>query len=103
MSLSHSRKKQFRSIGHQLKPVVIIAQNGLTDNVVREIDRALADHELIKLKVLVADRSNRRALISSLCRRLSAHSVQTVGHMALLYRAATNPDPKLSNLRRLVG
>ena len=45
MSSSNSDKKKFRAIGHQLKPVVIIAQKGLTENIKEEIDRALTDHE----------------------------------------------------------
>ena len=46
MSASNNDKKKFRTIGHQLKPVVIIAQKGLTENIKEEIDRALTDHEL---------------------------------------------------------
>ncbi|MCY4357451.1 MAG: ribosome assembly RNA-binding protein YhbY [Gammaproteobacteria bacterium] len=99
MNLSRTEKKRFRSIGHQLKPVVIIAQNGLTENVVREIDRALNDHELIKVKVQVADRTDKQELISQLCQRLSAQDVQSIGHKLLLYRAALEPNTKLSNLR----
>ena len=52
-SLDH---KQLRAIGHKLKPVVTVAGNGLSDNVLQEIQRALADHELIKIKVSDGDR-----------------------------------------------
>ena len=47
MPLDNSDKKRFRSIGHNLNPVVIIAQKGLSENIIEEIDRALKDHELI--------------------------------------------------------
>ena len=43
--------RQLRAIGHKLKPVVTISQAGLTDGVSFELDRALRDHELIKVKI----------------------------------------------------
>ena len=100
MSLSNTEKKQFRSIGHNLKPVVIIAQNGLSENVSQEIDRALKDHELIKVKVQIPDRDSKQQLIEEICKTHGAECVQTIGHIALLYRAAKKPDPRLSNLKR---
>ena len=55
--------KRMRAIGHKLKPVVIIAGKGLTDGVIAEIDRALTDHELIKIQFRLAEREDRRALM----------------------------------------
>lgn len=48
MTLTQEQKKQFKSIGHHLKPIVTVADNGLTEGVLAELDRALHDHELIK-------------------------------------------------------
>ncbi|MEQ8315186.1 MAG: ribosome assembly RNA-binding protein YhbY [Gammaproteobacteria bacterium] len=100
MGLDSKNKKEFRAIGHNLKPVVIIAQNGLTENVGNEIDRALRDHELIKVKLQVPDRESKRQLIEEICSTFSAECVQAVGHIALLYRQNKKPDPKKSNLAR---
>ncbi|WHU44941.1 YhbY family RNA-binding protein, partial [Pseudomonas fulva] len=49
MPLNNEQKKQYKSIGHDLKPVLIVAGNGLNEGVVAELERALADHELIKV------------------------------------------------------
>ncbi len=100
MSLTATQKKQYRTIGHNLNPVVTVAGNGLTEGVQLEIDRALEDHELIKVKVSVGDRDIKKALIIELCAQLQAELVQEIGHIALIYRAAIKPDPKLSNLLR---
>ena len=100
MTLSNAERKSYRAIGHDLKPIVIIAQNGLSENVKREIDRALTDHELIKVKVQVADREAKQQLIESACKELAAECVQTIGHVALLFRAAKKPNPKLTNLKK---
>ena len=100
MSLSNLDKKRFRTIGHDLKPIVIIAQKGLTENIRQEIDRALESHELIKLKIQIPDRQAKQALVAEITAQAKAEVVQQVGHVVLLYRAAKRPDPKLSNLLR---
>ena len=100
MSLSNSEKKKFRAIGHNLSPVVIIAQNGLTENIRLEIERALKDHELIKLKLQVPDRDAKKELTEEICSDFSAECVQSIGHVILIYRAAKKPDPRLSNIKR---
>ena len=50
-ALSIQERKRLRQIGHALNPVVMTGGQGLTENVVEEINRALADHELIKVKI----------------------------------------------------
>lgn len=100
MSLSNAQKKQLRLTGHTLNPVVMIAGNGLTENVLAEIDRALEDHELIKVRYNILDRDIRNSLISETCKVLKCDTVQTIGKVALLYRKALEPNPKLSNVTR---
>ncbi len=97
--LTPERKKQMRAIGHHLKPVILIGDNGMSTRLLEELDRALKDHELIKIKVR-AERDARKILIASLCNETGAHCVQSVGAIALLFRAAERPNPRLSNLIR---
>jgi RNA-binding protein len=99
MKLSNEEKKHYRSIGHDLNPVVTIAGNGLSEGVLTEIDRALNDHELIKVKVAVGDRETRAAVISELCEVTQATDVQQIGKVVLLLREAKKPNAKLSNIR----
>ena len=67
MSINNADKKRFRQIGHDLKPIVTIAQKGLTENILLEVKRALNDHELIKIKVVGADRDQKKELVDVLC------------------------------------
>ena len=97
MSLTQEQKKQFKSIGHHLKPIVTIADNGLTEGVLAELDRALNDHELIKVQ-LRAERDDRKALIEQLCENSSSMLVQSIGKVALIYRKNPQPNKNLSNV-----
>ena len=66
MALTNEQKKHFKSIGHHLKPVLIVAENGLTEGVLAELERALNDHELIKVQLRLTEREDRQAAIASL-------------------------------------
>ncbi|SEI88646.1 RNA-binding protein [Allopseudospirillum japonicum] len=100
MSLSNDQKKHFRSIGHQLNPVVLVAEKGLTTGVIAEIERALQDHELIKVRFSISDREQRDALIEQAAQQVNALIVQKIGKVVLYYRKAAKPNAKLSNLTR---
>ena len=92
--------RQLRAIGHKLHPVVTIAGNGLSENVRLELERALNDHELIKIKLAVGDRETRDALLAELTDDCGATLVQRIGNTALLLRRSAGPDPRKSNLIR---
>jgi RNA-binding protein len=100
MSLSNEQKKRYRSIGHGLNPVVTIAANGISTNVLAEIDRALNDHELIKIKLVIEDKDSRKKVISSIIEAMDAIVVQEIGKVIVLLRPAKQPNKKLSNLLR---
>ncbi len=101
MSLDNKTLKTYRSIGHHLNPVVMVA-NDLSDNVQAEIDRALSDHELIKVRIVSDDREARKAVIDEICREHNAEKVQVIGKIVLLYRKADKASlkPHLSNISR---
>lgn len=100
MPLSIAEKKRFRRIGHELKPVVMTGGDGLTEGVTAEVERALEDHELIKVRINGEDREVRAAEIAALAAHCQAEIVQVIGKIVLLYRPARRPNPKLSNLLR---
>ena len=100
MPLTQEQKKQYKSIGHHLKPVLTVADNGLTEGVLAELERAMGDHELIKIKVNILDRESRLEAIAELCKAGKAELVQVIGKMALLYRKNVNVNKQLSNIHR---
>lgn len=100
MALSNALKKQYRAIGHNLHPIVSIAQKGLSENIKLEIERALTDHELIKIKLLAADRDAKKELLETICQAFHAECVQSIGHTAVLHRRAKKHEGRLSNIKR---
>ncbi len=100
MSLSPEQRREYRAIAHNLKPVIIVGDKGLSEGLQEELERALNDHELIKIKVANQDRDARREAITALCESSGAELVQTIGKIAVVLRRAKKPNPKLSNLLR---
>ena len=90
MVLSEKHKRELRARGHALKPVVTIGSAGLSKAVMRELDLSLTHHELMKVKIAGSDRDQRAVIISSLCEGLGAELVQSIGHMALIYRPSAD-------------
>lgn len=98
--LSNDTRKHYRNIGHNLSPIVTIAGNGLSEPVIEELNRALEDHELIKIKLAVVDRELRGEMTQEAAKQTGSEIVQTIGKVALLFRAAQQPNPRLSNVLR---
>jgi RNA-binding protein len=92
--LSERQRRHLRGLAHPLKPVVRLGNAGLTDAVARETARALADHELIKVKAPGGDREARDALFSALAARTASALVHRIGNVAVLYR----PHPQLPRI-----
>jgi RNA-binding protein len=99
MALTSSRKSELRALAHELAPVVIIGDKGLTDEVVAEIDRALKAHELIKVRAASADRDLRGQWMGAICERLAAHPVQQIGKVLVVYRE----DPEKRKVTKAEG
>jgi RNA-binding protein len=86
MNLSEKQKKHLRRLAHPLSPIVMLGNAGLTDGVVNELDRALTDHELVKVSARVGEREARNAALDVLANRTSSALVQRVGHVGVFYR-----------------
>ncbi len=86
MPLSEHQKKHLRRLGHELHPLVLIGQRGVTANVRAELDRALTDHELVKLRARVGDREQRDAVLAELASATGSELVIRIGNVGLYYR-----------------
>lgn len=85
MPLTSQQIRYLRGLTHSLQPVVMVADKGLSENVMTEIESALQHHELVKIK-LRADRDTRTAWIARISEQCSAEKVHVIGHVACFFR-----------------
>jgi RNA-binding protein len=90
MSLNTAQRTHLRRLGHAIEPVVLVGQNGISPNLIAEFERALNDHELVKVRARVGDREMRDEILDELAKAASAEIIQRIGHVALYYRR--NPE-----------
>ncbi|MCC5851660.1 MAG: ribosome assembly RNA-binding protein YhbY [Alkalimonas sp.] len=95
MALSNKQKQFLKSKAHDLKPVVLLGGNGLTEGVLAEIEQALDHHELIKVKVPGEDREQKVLVMDAIVRESKAEKVQVIGKTLVLYRPANEPKLQL--------
>jgi len=100
MQLSPAERRQLRARAHTLTPVVSIAQNGLTEAVLKEIECSLAAHELIKIRVYSDDRSERETYLAEICSHLLAAPVQHIGKLLVVFRAKPAGEATGASTRR---
>lgn len=90
LDLDAKQKRYLRGLAAALKPVVTIGQGGLSEAVMRELELSLDHHELLKIRLSGVERDDKAAMIEEICHATDAALVQTIGHVAVLYR----PDRK---------
>lgn len=103
LQLSSLQRRELRAKAHELNPVVSIAESGLTEGVLKEIDVCLRAHELIKIRVYGDSRDNRLAYLEQICSELGAAPVQHIGKLLIVFRPApvdANAPPKNPAPRR---
>lgn len=94
MKLSNKQIRHLRGLAHDLKPVVMIGDKGLTANVIEELEIALNAHELIKVKVRAEEREERDQMIEKLTQKTGSTFIQRVGHVVTLFKR--NKEAKIA-------
>jgi len=79
-------RRRLRAAGHHLAPVVQVGKEGVTDRLLRQLDQALADHELVKVKVGAETPEDRFQAAERLGSGCSAQIAQVLGRTVLVYR-----------------
>ncbi len=100
IELSPTERRALRAAAHHLNPTVAIAGNGLTANVLKEIDLSLKSHELIKVKLHGIERDDRAALLTEICTELGCAPVQNIGNILVLWRPKPEGEEEAKPRRR---
>ena len=91
IKLTPAQRQHLKGLAHPISPVVIIGEKGLTEAVIKEIDRALNAHELIKIKAGSDEKETRSLWMTEICQQVSASPVQQIGKMLVIYKQAEKP------------
>jgi RNA-binding protein len=91
--LSNSQKQYLRRLAHDLKPVVQIGKNGLTEQLHTAVDQELSAHELIKVKFMDF-KDQRKELADELVATSSSTLIGLIGNIAILYREQADPEKR---------
>ncbi|WP_018974279.1 ribosome assembly RNA-binding protein YhbY [Rudaea cellulosilytica] len=95
MALTNTQIRYLRGLAHDLNPVILVGNKGITPALIKEFDAALDQHELVKVKIAGDDRQARKQQIDELAGQGGAEVVQRIGHVASYFRR--NEDaPKIA-------
>lgn len=84
------QQQRLKGLAHSLKPVVLMGEKGLTENVMLEIDLALATHELIKVKAGRLPKEEKQEIAAEITKATKSELVQIIGNILVLYRKNPN-------------
>ena len=90
MEVSNKQRRWLARNAHRVEPTVMIGKQGLTDAITTRTDAELESHELIKIR-FVGHKEHVREFARTLAQNTEAALVQTIGHVAVLYRPRTDP------------
>jgi RNA-binding protein len=93
--LTGKQRHHLRGLGHKLDAIVQVGKGGIDDGLIKAVDQALADHELIKVKVGDTADMDRHEAAETIAAQTQSEVAQVIGNVVLLYRA--NPeDPTIT-------
>lgn len=100
LELTQTMRRNLRASAHDLHPVVMIGDKGLTETVIAEIDRSLNAHELIKIRVAGDDRDAREEILQNICEQLQCVAIQHLGKILIVYRPNAKENPSETGKKR---
>jgi RNA-binding protein len=90
-SLTNTQKQYLRRLAHDLKPVVQVGKNGLSEKLYDALEHELDAHELIKVKFMDF-RDEKRELVAEFVERTGSALVLLIGNVAIVYRQQADPE-----------
>ncbi|MBN2415376.1 ribosome assembly RNA-binding protein YhbY [bacterium] len=92
-ALTGKQRRYLRSLANTLEPSVLIGKQGLSEGVLAKIDESLNAHELIKIRFLEF-KDEKKELTETIVRATGASLAGLIGHVAILFRAASDPEKR---------
>lgn len=84
--LTGKNRSYLRGEANSLNPIVHVGKDGITESVIEQLDAALEDHELLKVRILESTGRTTRSAAEELATAAGAELVQVIGGIAVLFR-----------------
>ncbi len=91
-TLTGRQRRHLRALAHSIRAVVQVGEAGLSPALIKALDAALRDHELVKVRL--HQPADKKAAARKLADETQAHLCGVVGHTVILYRRRQD-DPRI--------
>lgn len=92
--ITSKQRSYLRSLAHNIDPLVFVGKQGVTENVVKELDLCLENRELVKVKLQEGCDQDPKILANEMAAQLGAEFVQAIGRKFSLYRQSSDPEKR---------
>ena len=86
MKLTNNQKKHLRTLAHDLRPIVMVGQQGLSNAVLAELESTMTKHELLKIKVRADGREEKKKIVNKILEFSQSALLQVIGGVLIIYR-----------------
>lgn len=90
--LTSKQRAQLRGMANSMDTILQVGKDGISDNIVAQIDSALEARELIKCRVLETSPKSSREAADEIAERVGADVVQVIGYRFILFRPASQKE-----------
>ncbi len=92
--ITSKQRSYLKGLAQQIKPTVFMGKQGLTDNVIKELETGFETRELIKVKLQEGCELNPKDIANELAEKMNAEFVQAIGNKFILYRQAKDKEKR---------
>ena len=86
MPLSSPEIRALKARAQKLDPLLHVGKHGLSESFLESVDRALGQHELVKIK-FSSFKEEKKTLAPQIAEKTNSHLVMRVGNVAVFFRA----------------
>lgn len=92
--MTGKQRASLRKIAANLQPIFQIGKQGVTENLMKQLDDALEAREIIKITILETAGESTKELCNEISKELGAEPVQAIGNKFTIYRRSEK-NPKI--------
>lgn len=84
--INSKQRKYLKSLANTIDPKIIIGKNGISENLLTQIDDTLEANEIVKIKILKNNLDDDQETIDNIIEKLNCEFVSHMGSKFVIYR-----------------